>query len=91
MSIYSDIVAKVEAPLASIGLMSGENAIQRRFIFGAVLGGLLVTYIKPECMFENGVARPFKAWTPTDDGIRPTWLPWWSVPVVFSIYFSMFI
>lgn len=77
------IIDTLERFFDGMGLMTGEGAIIKRILFGAVLGGFLVTYLKPALMFENGVPRPFSLITsPTETGIKPTMLPWWSAAVV---------
>jgi hypothetical protein len=91
MSLYDSFIAGMEKNLDKVGLMTGDNAIKKRFIFGAVLGGILVTYIKPSCMFDNGVPREWKLFHKEGDGITPTWFPWWTVPLFFSMFFGMLV
>lgn len=77
------IIDTLERFFDGMGLMTGEGAIIKRILFGAVLGGFLVTYLKPSIMFENGVQRPFALLTgPSEGGITPTYTPWWTAAVL---------
>jgi len=91
MSFYEGLIGNLEKNLDKVGLMTGDNAVKKRFVFGAVLGGILVTYIKPSLMFENGVPREWKIFHKEGDGITPTWTPWWMVPLLFSMFFGLFV
>jgi len=55
------VVSGLERFFDGLGLMTGDFAIQKRMIIGALIGGFLVTYIKPSIMFEGGKAKP---WAP---------------------------
>jgi len=65
-----------------MGLMTGEYAVPKRMIVGALAGAFIVTYFKPSMMFEGGEPRPWSVTTKTGDtGVEPTSIPWWAVPV----------
>jgi hypothetical protein len=88
-SWYNNLIESTEKALDGIGLMTGNNAIQKRIAFGAIIGGLLVSYIKPDFMFENGVPRPWKVFPDKNNPITPTWIPWWIAPVLFAFFFGV--
>jgi len=65
----------------SFGLMTGDSAPIKRALFGAVLGGVLVTWVKPQLMFtENGAAKPWSLFS--SDNSTP--VPWYLVSVLFA-------
>lgn len=84
----------IEKFFDGLGLMTGEYAVQKRMVFGAVIGGFIVTYIKPDLMFQNGTPRQWaftKNMGAVDDGTEPTLVPWWVVPVAGAIGAGVFI
>jgi len=76
------IVGGAERFFDGLGLMTGEYAIPKRMVVGGLLGAFVVTYFKPELMFENGQPRPWNMVSDakTPNAPNPTSLPWWTVP-----------
>lgn len=85
------IIDATERALDGIGLMTGEAAIPKRFLFGALIGGFLVTYIKPSSMFEAGRPRPWSLMVSKDEAADATPVPWYFVPVGTGLALSMLI
>ena len=82
------VIDRFESALDGIGLMRGPMAIPKRLVFGAILGGLVVTYIKPNFMFVDGQPRE---WSVTSEDDDATLFPWWSLPIVGALLFGVFI
>ncbi len=87
------VVDTIEQTLRPLGLMSGENAIPKRMAFGGVLGGMVVSWLKPAAMFSaDGRPRPWKWLDNTaSNGIEPTNTPWFLGPVVGAFFFGVLI
>jgi hypothetical protein len=91
MQAYESVVASFEKFYASLGMMDGGSASLKRLLFGAVIGGILVTYVKPSFMFNpDGTA---KTWVFFSEGEEDdsTVVPWWIVPTFTGIYSGVFI
>ena len=92
MELWSGFVDKTETVLDSLGMMSGEFAIPKRMAFGAILFGVVVSYLKPDLMYTRGVPRPWKVFDKEDKGAVPaTWIPWWSASVLGAFLFGVLI
>lgn len=75
------VVRTAEEVLLPIGLMTGEYAPLKRMFLGAGIGALLVSWLKPEFMFENNsTARSWKLLYPDDT--NATWFPWHFIPIL---------
>ena len=93
MESYYKFIDTTEKVLTPLGLMEGEWAIPKRWVFGAIVGTGIVALIKPESMFDNGAARPwsFLAGSEAKSGPKPTATPWLIAPLIGGIFFGMFI
>lgn len=93
MQTYYSLIDTIEKSLAPLGLMDGNTAIPKRFLFGGILGGVVVALVKPDSMFENGVARPwsFLSGPNAGNGPKPTSTPWLIGPAVGAIFFGLFV
>lgn len=83
----------MENVLEPLGLMTGEYAVGKRLIVGGILGGFVVTWLKPEIMFEKGTGKP-RPWSLiTSDKTcgNPTPLPWVIGPFVGAIILGVFV
>lgn len=90
MEVLEGVVDGVENVLSPFGLMTGEYAVAKRIVVGALLGGLLITWIKPDLMFSpNGKPKPWKLLDPQAEDA--TQVPWYFVPFLFSIILGVFI
>lgn len=69
----------------------GDMAIPKRFLFGALLGAFLVTYIKPSSMFEGGKPKPWSLMVSPDNAADATHVPWFMVPIATGVMLSTFI
>lgn len=78
----TEIVTGFERFFDGMGLMTGEAAIPKRMMVGALAGAFLVTYFKPSLMFEAGRARPWGLTAPSNSELDPTMFPWWFVPII---------
>ena len=85
------IVASFERFFDGMGIMTGEFAVGKRLIIGSLFGGFLISFVKPDIMFEHGQPRPWKLLPGNTNGADATWIPWWSVPILFAILFGVFI
>lgn len=88
------LVNTVEQTLVPLGLMTGEYAVPKRMGFGLVLGGMVVSWLKPSPMFSpDGRIRPWTVFQmdPGCDGVLPTNTPWWIGPVVGAFLFGVLI
>lgn len=92
MDIWNNIIDTFEAVLAPLGLMTGEYAIPKRMITGALLGSLVVSYIKPDSMYFQGQPRPWTLLT-TDEkyGPPPTNFPWYFAGLAGAFVFGVLI
>lgn len=85
------VIDGAERALDGLGLMTGDNAIPKRFLFGALIGAFLVTYIKPSSMFEAGKPKPWSLMVGPDNAGDATPVPWFLVPIATGIALSTFI
>lgn len=82
------VIDQIEKFFDGMGLMTGNYAIAKRLLFGALLGGILITYIKPSIMFtEEGEAKSFGL----EETEETTVLPWFIVPLIGAILSGVFI
>lgn len=88
----ASIIDTLEKTLMPLGLMEGPNAVPYRMLVGAVIGGLVVTYIKPQSMFQGGMPRPWSFFeTDPESGIAPTSTPWYIGPVAGAVLLGVFV
>lgn len=85
------VIDGAERALDGLGLMTGDMAIPKRFLFGALLGAFLVTYIKPSSMFEGGKPKPWSMMVGADNAADATPVPWFMVPIATGVMLSTFI
>lgn len=75
----------IESVYDSLGLMSGEAAQARRFVFGALLGSGIVYLVKPTvCFRADGTPRPWALLEP--NAADKTALPWWMPGAAFGFF-----
>ena len=87
-----DLLDKLEAGLDGFGLMRGDFAIPKRLLFGGLLGAFVISYIKPESMFYEGVPRPWSMLVSEEDSeIPPTTTPWFVVAIGGALILGMFV
>lgn len=79
------VVSGLERFFDGMGLMTGNGAIPKRMIIGAMIGGFLVTYFKPKISFEAGQPRPWVLFSDGSLGPEPTVAPWWMAPATGAI------
>lgn len=93
MEAYYNFIDTTEKVLTPLGLMEGQSAVPKRMLAGGVLGGILIALIKPNSMFENGVARPwsFTAGSGPTKGPKPTSTPWFIVPAISAVFLGLFV
>jgi hypothetical protein len=91
--LLSNATGAVEDVLAPLGLMQGENAVAKRMAFGALLGGVIVSFFKPGNMFDDhGNARPWSLQVGSNyAGPEPTSFPWWTASIAGAVIFSTLI
>lgn len=77
--IYTATIGRIEEVFNSLGMMTGGGAIFKRIIIGGIIGGILVTWIKPDIMFTEGVARPWAMLEPGNADATQT--PWYTAVV----------
>lgn len=83
------IVDTVENVITPLGLMTGDYACGKRFIVGGIIGGFIVTWLKPEAMFtKEQTPRP---WNVLSESSIATSTPWLIGPVIGGIIMGMFI
>jgi hypothetical protein len=88
------LVNTVEQTLLPLGLMTGTYAVPKRMVFGAVVGGAVVSWLKPGAMFSpDGRMRPWNVSQPDPgcDGVLPTNTPWWIGPGIGAFLFGVLI
>lgn len=83
-----DLLDKIENGLDGLGLMSSEYAPMKRFAVGSLIGLFIVSYIKPNSMFYNGVPRP---WNLMSESEESTSIPYWVVPLFTGSILGIFI
>jgi len=74
------VIDGFESFFDGLGLMTGEFAVPKRALIGALAGGFLVTYFKPASMFENGNPKYWSMIASEKDG-PTTMIPWYAAPV----------
>ncbi len=79
------LVSGLERFFDGMGLMTGNGAIPKRMIIGAMIGGFLVTYFKPQVAFESGMPRPWTLMSDGKSGPDPTLVPWWMAPTAGAV------
>lgn len=80
----------IERILDNFGLMTGDWAITYRLIIGGLLGGLIVTTLKPSIMFtEEGTPRPWNLLSSGNE--NATSVPWWLAIVAGAMALGVFI
>ena len=78
----------IENVYGSIGLMGGDSAPAKRFIFGNLVGSGIMMTVKPSFAYYKGQPRP---WALTSPGSQmKTALPWWMPGLAFG-FFSGFL
>ena len=83
------IFRTIESGCDNLGLMRGETAPLKRFLFGAVGTTGLLWLAKPEAMFgPDGEPRP---WSLISDDPSATNLPVYVPPVITGFVLSTFI
>jgi hypothetical protein len=82
------VVAKtwdgLERGFDSVGLMSGEGAQAKRFLFGNILGGGAMYALKPGFAFDASGARPWALLEP--NAKNKTAMPWWMPGVALGFF-----
>lgn len=79
----------IEGVYDSMGLMTGEAAQARRFVFGALVGGGIMYLMKPTASYNpDGTPRPWAMSSP--NASDKTALPWWAPGLAFG-FFSGFL
>lgn len=75
----------IESGYDAIGLMSGEGAPAKRFVFGNIVGSGLMYLVKPAVAYNaDGTPRP---WALTSPGAaNKTAMPWWMPGVAFGFF-----
>lgn len=92
--VLDEVTTVVEQTLTPLGLMSGDNAIPKRMFAGALLGGAVITWIKPRWAFTDD-GRP-KPWSFLEHpgqtcGTEPTSTPWILGPVIGAFVMGVLI
>lgn len=91
MEAADKLIGTVEAVLEPLGLMSGDFAIPKRLLFGAVVGGLVVVLLKPSAMFDpEGNARPWGFMLSAEQQ-KASSTPATSTPWIFGPIFGAFV
>lgn len=75
------VVSSFERFFDGLGLMTGDGAITKRLVVGALAGAFLITYFKPSIAFEAGKTRPWVLFATGREEAEPTLVPWWVAPV----------
>jgi hypothetical protein len=88
-------VGVIEDVLRPVGLMEGDNAVLKRMVVGSIAGGLAITYIKPNLMFDaRGNAREWSLFVDGNDKERlkeATMVPWYVVPFAGALFLGVFV
>jgi hypothetical protein len=75
----------VEGGYDSVGLMSGENAPAKRFVFGNILGSGIMYVMKPGISFgSDGTPRPWALTAP--NAPNKTAMPFWMPGLAFGFF-----
>lgn len=83
-----ELFQSIEEGLDGLGLMSSDYAELKRFTVGSLLGLFIVTFLKPDSMFINGVPRP---WSLISDSEESTSVPYFVVPLITGALLGLFI
>jgi hypothetical protein len=90
MESYIGLVSGFERFFDGLGMMKGNNARSKRFVFGALVGGILVTWLKPASMFsKDGSAKTWAFLADPEE--ESAMVPWWLVPTISGIFSGIFI
>lgn len=81
-------LALAEDIFDTLGLMRGEGAPLKRFIFGFLLTGVVLAYIEPNLTHHNGMPR---GWKVIDKDASSTYFPWYVLAASAGIIVSVFI
>lgn len=81
----NSVIDSAERFMDGMGLMTGEYAIIKRAAFGALIGAFIVSYLKPDIMFESGQPRPWALTAGTDNAGESTMFPWWMGPLLGGV------
>lgn len=73
-----------------LGLMRGDWAILKRFIFGAGIATIAIMWVQPNFAFVGGQFRPWKALSDSED-VPSTWFPWWMAVSLIGLIPAVFI
>lgn len=73
-----------------LGLMRGDWAILKRFLFGAGIGTIIVMWVQPHFAFARGQFRPWKVLGDKED-VPATWMPWWAISIIGGLIPALFI
>jgi hypothetical protein len=87
----SGVVDSAERALDGLGLMTGDMAIPKRFLFGSVLGAFIFTYLKPSLMFEASKPKPWSLMVSPDNAADATPVPWWLASAGVGVLLATFI
>lgn len=75
----------VEGIYDSVGLMHGENAPAKRFVFGNIVGSGIMYAMKPAISFgPDGSPRPWALTSP--NSANKTAMPWWMPGLAFGFF-----
>lgn len=92
--VLAPVVDTVEKTLTPLGMMTGDYAVPKRMALGGVIGGMVVSWLKPPQMFApNGRPRPWSAFQSVADanGLEPTGTPWFIGPILGALLLGVFI
>jgi len=92
--VIEQTVDTIEATLRPLGMMDGENAIPKRMFAGALLGGAVITWIKPRWAFtDDGRPKPWKVLEMPGQtcGTEPTNTPWMIGPLLGAFVMGVLI
>lgn len=82
-------IGALETSLDSIGLMRGDYAPSKRFVLGAIIGGLITTQLRPNLMFTPEGPRAWSVMSPNDP--EATLVPWWVPSILLGTLLGIFI
>ena len=75
----------IESGYDSLGLLYGESAPARRFVFGALVGSGISYLVKPSYSFDaSGNPRPWALSEPNSP--NKTAFPWWLPGAAFGFF-----
>lgn len=79
------VIDGIERFFDGMGLMTGDNAIPKRMIVGALAGAFIITYFKPSLMFEAGQPKPWSMTATQTTEMSSTPIPWWTAPIAGAV------